>query len=296
MRRAAAWCRDGFTLIELLVVIAIIAVLIALLLPAVQAAREAARRSQCVNNLKQLCLAIMNYESANGALPPTANNAWTVPNTNDFAMKPRLLAFLEQQPLFNALNMSFTFGNTSGVSSDPKSTNLTVRVTQLSVMLCPSDANVPADTVSFNKNDVLTGTTNYPNNIGTYYPNNGGLIDGPAYFMGLPSFGPAVTLAAITDGTSNTVIFSEWVKGKHNLSTTSTGQERTYQGLLPDGTTPVPLSALAASCQSSTNPFLDGGNWDNRGAEWLDHNCVVGGCYSHIQMPNKKNAYSLMKF
>jgi hypothetical protein len=70
--------------------------------------------------------AIMNYESANRALPPTANNAWAVPNTNDFAMTPRLLPFLEQTPLYSALNMSHTFGNTSGVSSDPNSSNLTV--------------------------------------------------------------------------------------------------------------------------------------------------------------------------
>jgi type II secretory pathway pseudopilin PulG len=96
----------GFTLIKLLVVIAII-VLIALLLPAVQAAREAARRSQCVNNLKQLALATMNYELANSSLPPSSVNASAVPAPTTFGMKARILPYLEQAGMANALNFSF---------------------------------------------------------------------------------------------------------------------------------------------------------------------------------------------
>jgi prepilin-type N-terminal cleavage/methylation domain-containing protein len=100
MRGQSRQC--GFTLIELLVVIAIIAVLIALLLPAVQAAREAARRAQCTNNLKQIGLALHNYESAVGALP------WgqCYGNFNDWAAQVMLLPYLEQSPLFNALNFA----------------------------------------------------------------------------------------------------------------------------------------------------------------------------------------------
>src|SRR6266436_10420397 len=101
--------QKGFTLIELLVVIAIIAVLIALLLPAVQAAREAARRAQCVNNLKQLGLAIHNYHSVNDGLPPGGQSfsggdgggipslGW-VHGPQSFSMKTRLLPYMEQQP------------------------------------------------------------------------------------------------------------------------------------------------------------------------------------------------------
>src|SRR5271170_6866731 len=105
--------RCGFTLVELLVVISVIGILIALLLPAVQSAREAARRAQCVSNLKQIGVALFNYESALGAFPPGYIDAQNNPNfTPDLDLgqgwgwAANALAFLEQQPLYNAINFN----------------------------------------------------------------------------------------------------------------------------------------------------------------------------------------------
>ncbi len=104
----------GFTLIELLVVIAIIAVLIALLLPAVQSAREAARRAQCTNNMKQIGLAVNNYESTNGAIPPSACFVQSVTlavqqinNYEDQGVLCRILPYLEQAPDYNSINFMY---------------------------------------------------------------------------------------------------------------------------------------------------------------------------------------------
>jgi prepilin-type N-terminal cleavage/methylation domain-containing protein/prepilin-type processing-associated H-X9-DG protein len=128
----------GFTLIELLVVIAIIAVLIALLLPAVQAAREAARRSQCTNNLKQIGLGVMNYESGNGCFPPGEKGCcwgtWGI----------FILPYIEQSQLYNAWN---TVGNNSSTSVYDGNwryngaCNSTVSHTLISSYTCPSDPN-----------------------------------------------------------------------------------------------------------------------------------------------------------
>jgi prepilin-type N-terminal cleavage/methylation domain-containing protein/prepilin-type processing-associated H-X9-DG protein len=268
--------KKAFTLIELLVVITIIAVLIALLLPAVQAARGAARRIQCVNNLKQLGLAIQGYVDVHGALPPTADAS---PPPKFFGMRPRLLPFLEQSAAFNAINMGVYY-------SQPQ--NWTVRTTQISTFLCPSDGNVPCGTIEINGANRQIGYSSYPNNIGTIYTQNGGL-DGPAYILAASPYGPAVTLASVTDGLSNTAIFSEWVRGENHSS--SDGLHQIYKAILPLPTGPVDLSTLANSCQSASSMLVispDTTPWDGKGAEWLEHSCGAGGGYSHINTPNKK--------
>ncbi len=132
----------AFTLIELLVVIAIIAILIALLLPAVQAAREAARRAQCTNNIKQIALAVMNYESSNSVFP-AQSMLWscgqTPPPGNltglSISWIPPLLLYTEQQPLYNAMN----FNVDVVVTATAGRANSTVASMTLGILTCPSD-------------------------------------------------------------------------------------------------------------------------------------------------------------
>ena len=159
----------GFTLIELLVVIAIIAVLIALLLPAVQSAREAARRSQCTNNLKQIGLGLHNYHSSVNSLP---NGHYGV-NWNDWSAVVMLLPYLEQAPLFSAIN----FANT-GSANNPYDTtlmkNTTVMRTKLGGLICPSDTDRLTN---------IEGHNSYGGNAGSnpgafFNNNNDGAWDG----------------------------------------------------------------------------------------------------------------------
>ncbi|HEX8199658.1 MAG TPA: DUF1559 domain-containing protein [Isosphaeraceae bacterium] len=195
--------RRGFTLIELLVVIAIIGVLIALLLPAVQAAREAARRSQCSNNLKQIGVALHNYHTSTNSFPlggsqnnriyqatPTSYDPWTT-----WSAHGQLLPYLEQNPLYNAINFNFAAEQDGGSSN---AANRTVVLTVINGFLCPSDGNAGRQ-----------NTNSYNASIGTSI--------GVGGFTGATSGVFAVWYSTgvqdIQDGTSGTIAFAESLVG-----------------------------------------------------------------------------------
>ncbi|WP_422926661.1 DUF1559 domain-containing protein [Singulisphaera sp. PoT] len=195
--------RRAFTLIELLVVIAIIAVLIALLLPAVQSAREAARRIQCTNNLKQFGLAMMNYESANNAFPPTtilvppyASKKWRFESS--WSVPARVAPFMELGPMYNSINFTETY-------SDPG--NTTVSYTPVKFLLCPSDPGPSNDNPSLGNTPYATSS--YGVVVGVWYvwSINGSAV-GP---RNASAFGPNIsrTISMVTDGLSNTAFASE---------------------------------------------------------------------------------------
>ena len=216
--------RGGFTLIELLVVIAIIGVLIALLLPAVQAAREAARRSLCLNNLKQLALAANNYHDVNLSFPGNSYSAATsatgdtYPNYSCFV---RMLPFTEQSALYSALNIGLEAYNKE---------NMTIASVAIGSLYCPSDAWQPQPIstttaqASFNYqkvggqfitdangNPFLQQFTSYAGNQGTFwasYQRNYGAAEG-AMQNGVIYGDSVVNISGITDGTSQTVLFAE---------------------------------------------------------------------------------------
>ncbi|MDO5553916.1 MAG: DUF1559 domain-containing protein [Planctomycetia bacterium] len=266
--------KRGFTLVELLVVIAIIGILIALLLPAVQAAREAARRMECTNKLKQLGLATHNYHDTYNAFPPGGSNQYNGTVESDsrgLGWTVRLLPYLEQSSLYDSIAQAkfprawYTF------------TTANLYRTPVTALLCPSDPE------AFNNNDAF-GKTSYRACFGDNWrincnatpeevPLARGMFVVAQY---TPSF---YTMASVTDGTSNTALFSEG--GINVAGNVSNGTKPIRQGIAVSSTHQSggkPRNCLARKGAGNviTGSGHGGGN-PNFAAGTAEYTCYMGG-------------------
>jgi prepilin-type N-terminal cleavage/methylation domain-containing protein/prepilin-type processing-associated H-X9-DG protein len=286
--------RDGFTLVELLVVIAIIGILVGLLLPAVQAAREAARRMQCSNNLKQIGLAIMNYESTYKKLPVCRGGTQTGPNptTRNWYNYSRLspfipmLSFIEQGPLMNRIAAGETVSGFFFAPHGPSAWYPRIDGDQptyfpwaqtIPGFNCPSDIPIPTRWGQH-------GTNSYAYSLGDTVNNTtAGAADLRGPFGSIPKY---KRLASLTDGTSNTVAFSE--RTAHNINNdngvvfTSTGAEniKQFTASVPNvRNTPSDCRAVAIGTKFSPGLTIKGRFgvlWTDGQPERTGFNTVLG--------------------
>jgi len=282
--------RRGFTLIELLVVIAIIAVLIALLLPAVQAAREAARRAQCVNNLKQLGLASHNYLSSQGCFPAQSlTNQWNATTSWSVSWTDSILSQFEQSALYNSMNFSLTATDGS---------NTTAGYSLVPTLLCPSDSITARPASPW-------APLNYAANIGgpgSISMWSGVIVPGTNPWYNNSNNQGAVGTQSITDGTSNTAMWSEHLiglndpgSGQGNLVLRSDPRAIRAMfnpgiALTPDnstGTGQAQATSFALACSSIPGSTQSLGT-RNVGTAWVMAMAytIPNNAYSHVNAPN----------
>lgn len=273
----------GFTLVELLVVIAIIGILIALLLPAVQMAREAARRSQCGNNLKQIVLATHNYHDTHGAFP--TSTSWArdgLPDPRDiincWSSKFRLLPYIEQNNLYERTNL--LQGPYTNGWGNQYNAHLSVR---LPIFNCPSQPyTINGGQANFTY-AINQGTSHYnpdnttPTATASYNRHNGFAAQNS---QSVGSSDAPVTFGTMPDGSSNTAAFSEFVLdiGTRDLNSI------VYSWAGGNSTLEVRNSCLAQSGYSDRQEMR------GRGWSWGGH--LGGEFYSHVMLPKEKSCHS----
>ncbi len=261
--RSFGKAKGGFTLVELLVVIAIIGILVGLLLPAVQAAREAARRMSCSNNVKQLGLALHNYHDTYRRFPPSGffnrfapSDAWSV--------QARLLPLLEQANLERLIDWDYSYGLQGLVAQ-----------TRVPVYLCPSEPrDVPRPDPKPHDPNFTHYSLNYAANMGEWF-----IYDPKSHSGGSGLFFPnsALSMGSVTDGTSNTVAFSE---------------VKAWTPYLRDGGNPAGFGVDAPTRPAQIAAWGGSFKADSGHTEWVDARIHQSG-FTTTFAPNTRVGYEM---
>lgn len=246
----------GFTLVELLVVIAIIGVLVALLLPAVQAAREAARRMSCSNNLRQMALATHNFENAHKLFPTVGVNAGnlSITSQNAFSVQAQILPFVEAENLQDLIDFTQPLMQGSGGSQTINPLQQNAARTVVKIFLCPTDSFLP---IYKSSNSAEWAGNNYMMNSGTGLPNWG--FD-KTDLDGLLWYGSTLDFGDVRDGASNTLLYSEAIRGNDITTSGATPVDRNRQHVSFGG---GPQALSDSKCGAPTR-------WGgSRGSSWI---------------------------